>query len=56
MKKIFGFALLFTLTATALAADRKLIALTFDDGPDPKYTPQIMDILRQYGAQAQRNA
>ena len=28
------------------------VALTFDDGPDPKYTPQILDILRQYGAQA----
>jgi cellulose synthase/poly-beta-1,6-N-acetylglucosamine synthase-like glycosyltransferase/peptidoglycan/xylan/chitin deacetylase (PgdA/CDA1 family)/spore germination protein YaaH len=24
-----------------------LIALTFDDGPDPKWTPKILDILRQ---------
>ncbi len=24
------------------------IALTFDDGPNNKYTPQILDILRQY--------
>ncbi len=24
------------------------IALTFDDGPDPKYTPQILDVLRKY--------
>src|SRR6266576_4130942 len=23
------------------------IALTFDDGPDPKYTPRILDILKQ---------
>jgi peptidoglycan-N-acetylglucosamine deacetylase len=23
------------------------IALTFDDGPDPKYTPQILDILKE---------
>jgi peptidoglycan-N-acetylglucosamine deacetylase len=23
-----------------------LVALTFDDGPDPKWTPQILDILR----------
>ncbi len=23
------------------------IILTFDDGPDPKYTPQILDILKQ---------
>jgi peptidoglycan/xylan/chitin deacetylase (PgdA/CDA1 family)/spore germination protein YaaH/GT2 family glycosyltransferase len=26
----------------------KMIALTFDDGPDPKYTPQILKILEQY--------
>jgi peptidoglycan/xylan/chitin deacetylase (PgdA/CDA1 family) len=27
--------------------DRKLAALTFDDGPDPTYTPQILDILKR---------
>ena len=26
----------------------KQIVLTFDDGPDPTYTPQILDILKQY--------
>ena len=26
--------------------DERLVALTFDDGPDPTYTPQILDILR----------
>ncbi len=26
-------------------ANRKKLVLTFDDGPDPKYTPQILDIL-----------
>lgn len=26
--------------------DRKKIALTFDDGPNAKYTPQILDILK----------
>ncbi len=25
--------------------DKKKLVLTFDDGPDPKYTPQILDIL-----------
>ena len=25
--------------------DKKKLALTFDDGPDPVYTPQILDIL-----------
>jgi len=28
------------------------IALTFDDGPDPYYTPQVLDILEQYGVNA----
>ncbi len=28
----------------------KTIALTFDDGPDPKWTPKVLQILRQYGA------
>ncbi len=28
------------------------IALTFDDGPSPFYTPQVLAILRQYGIEA----
>ena len=28
------------------------IALTFDDGPHPVYTPIILDILKEYGVQA----
>lgn len=30
----------------------KLAALTFDDGPDPKYTPQVLEILKKYQAKA----
>lgn len=30
----------------------KLVALTFDDGPDPIYTPQILDALAKYDAKA----
>ncbi len=30
----------------------KAVVLTFDDGPDPVYTPQILAILRQYGVKA----
>jgi delta-lactam-biosynthetic de-N-acetylase len=30
----------------------KCIALTFDDGPHPEYTPQILDILEEYGVKA----
>ena len=29
-------------------AKDKLVALTFDDGPDPKWTPKILSILEQY--------
>lgn len=31
---------------------RKLVALTFDDGPDPRYTPQILKILDRYQVKA----
>jgi cellulose synthase/poly-beta-1,6-N-acetylglucosamine synthase-like glycosyltransferase/peptidoglycan/xylan/chitin deacetylase (PgdA/CDA1 family)/spore germination protein YaaH len=31
---------------------KKTIALTFDDGPDPKYTPRILDILDKAGVKA----
>jgi cellulose synthase/poly-beta-1,6-N-acetylglucosamine synthase-like glycosyltransferase/peptidoglycan/xylan/chitin deacetylase (PgdA/CDA1 family) len=30
------------------AARPRTVALTFDDGPDPTWTPQILDVLRQY--------
>lgn len=28
------------------------VALTFDDGPDPRYTPQVLDLLRAYRVKA----
>lgn len=31
---------------------RRLVALTFDDGPDPRWTPQILDILKRAHAPA----
>ena len=40
----------FTITRTG---DRpRLVALTFDDGPDPRWTPQILDILKAKGVSA----
>jgi|LSQX01.1.fsa_nt_gb peptidoglycan/xylan/chitin deacetylase (PgdA/CDA1 family) len=45
------------------SAQKKVIALTFDDGPNPNYTPKLLDILREHqvpatffimGKQAQR--
>lgn len=35
-----------------VAEVEKIIALTFDDGPHPRYTPQILDILQEYGVKA----
>lgn len=32
--------------------DEPLIALTFDDGPSPEFTPRILDILKNYDVQA----
>jgi peptidoglycan-N-acetylglucosamine deacetylase len=30
----------------------KAVALTFDDGPDPEFTPRVLDLLREKGVQA----
>lgn len=30
----------------------RLVALTFDDGPDPRWTPQILDVLRDRNVRA----
>jgi len=32
--------------------EKKLIALTFDDGPNTTVTPKVLDVLEQYGAKA----
>ncbi|MFI6085851.1 glycosyltransferase [Streptomyces sp. NPDC051217] len=41
-----------TTTAKALRIpDRKLV-LTFDDGPDPEWTPKVLDKLKEYDAHA----
>lgn len=31
---------------------QKIVALTFDDGPNPVYTPQILDVLAHYQVKA----
>ena len=36
----------------AAATGRGEVAITIDDGPDPKVTPQVLDLLDQYGAHA----
>ena len=30
----------------------RVVALTFDDGPDPEITPRVLDLLRERGVRA----
>ena len=39
-------------TATHGSRDRRRVALTFDDGPDPIRTPALLDALAELGAKA----
>jgi cellulose synthase/poly-beta-1,6-N-acetylglucosamine synthase-like glycosyltransferase/peptidoglycan/xylan/chitin deacetylase (PgdA/CDA1 family) len=57
-----SFPLSYTVNQTGY--NPKEVALSFDDGPDPTWTPKILDILKQYhvsgtffmiGAEAQNN-
>jgi len=37
---------------TSVRTSQPVVALTFDDGPDPLYTPRLLDILDRHGAKA----
>src|SRR6478752_9545515 len=37
---------------TTVRTPRPWVALTFDDGPDPRYTPDVLDLLREFGCRA----
>ena len=39
-------------TAAAAAGNKKVIFFSFDDGPDPVWTPKILQVLAKYGAHA----
>lgn len=39
-------------TVAQYGFDKKRLAISFDDGPDPKFTPKILDILRDHNAKA----
>ncbi|MDX2968765.1 bifunctional polysaccharide deacetylase/glycosyltransferase family 2 protein [Kribbella solani] len=41
-----------TGTPRSVAARPRTIALTFDDGPDPVWTPKVLDLLREQGVHA----
>ena len=35
-----------------ISTDRKVVALTFDDGPHPRRTPRILELLARHGVRA----
>jgi peptidoglycan-N-acetylglucosamine deacetylase len=37
---------------TGVRTRRRMVALSFDDGPNPLYTPTVLSLLRAYGAHA----
>ena len=39
-------------TITGVETERHIVALTFDDGPHPRFTPLVLDTLRKHGARA----
>jgi peptidoglycan/xylan/chitin deacetylase (PgdA/CDA1 family) len=39
----------------SVPTDKPLVALTFDDGPDPEFTPRILALLEQYQVRARFN-
>ncbi len=60
---LFSAVLVFSLDSVRIYADElaafshgkreeKKIALTFDDGPHPKYTKEILDLLKEYNITA----
>jgi len=39
-------------TITHVATDSRAVALTFDDGPDPRTTPRVLQLLEDFGVRA----
>ncbi|KAA1420441.1 glycosyltransferase [Mumia zhuanghuii] len=39
-------------TVRTLSPGPRSVALTFDDGPDPRWTPEILDVLKEHGVHA----
>jgi len=48
----FLFPLLFRDVIFNIPVATKTLFLTFDDGPDPDVTPQVLDMLKEYRAKA----
>jgi len=52
-QRVFYFAMRHIMgTITSVDTRDNVAALTFDDGPDPTFTPRLLDILERYQARA----
>lgn len=51
-KAIYTFSNTHTAIVSKGSTTEKIIALSFDDGPHPEYTVQILDLLKQYNIKA----
>jgi peptidoglycan/xylan/chitin deacetylase (PgdA/CDA1 family) len=45
-------ALLPVSTVACVRTEERVVSLTFDDGPDPEFTPRVLDALATHGARA----
>jgi peptidoglycan/xylan/chitin deacetylase (PgdA/CDA1 family) len=53
VRKLFSLVALNVIgTITHVVTQDPVVALTFDDGPDPEYTPRLLDILERHHARA----
>jgi peptidoglycan-N-acetylglucosamine deacetylase len=52
-QRVFYYAMRHLMgTITSVATQDNVAALTFDDGPDPTFTPRLLDILERHQARA----
>lgn len=50
-QKLITYPIAYEITRWG-GGNKKKIALTFDDGPDPQFTPKILEILERYNVKA----
>lgn len=49
---VYTFSSTNNAVITSGSKENKIIAISFDDGPHPKYTTQILDLLKEYDIKA----
>ncbi len=49
---LIQYPLYYKESVSYTTTEKKIIALTFDDGPHPRFTPQILNLLNDYNVKA----